>query len=588
MGGRRKMLLASGLVLLVAALLSVPTSAECPNGCSGNGACMAKDMCNCYKNYQGNDCLDRTCQFGYAHADTPKGDINMDQSRVTPSWILTDSQQDPAGTYEYFNPDAATSEAHFYMECANKGLCDRTLGVCTCFDGYEGGACQRSACPNKCTGHGTCESLRELGLKTPGTLFGNPVSPATVTYDLWDSRVSYGCRCDPWYHGTDCSLRSCKVGVDPMFLSAGSNTNEVFALHVWLDATAYPTSAARATNANDYVRLRLFDYHGEAYITDAIPIISDASALTALLQKADAITNAAAVAAAIKKIPNQTFRSVLCEPTSSFTGTDLVGYLSTRTATTHGLSVVCQFTQNPGRLRVPEIATFNFDSVVDTSKKTAKLYRMEKGMDSEWFTEVSQVTVTSGSGLSLTVSNSGGLTQPTPTLFKLGSHVVLGTIASTTITLIYSLKHALASNAPRFDAPTGSGLAVSAAIASTAAINVGDTTITVGTTAPAVVAGDLIFFENKFFTVKSIIAPVSPATAYQVELDTPFGGNSADGTLSASGANFYKITPPAEAFQYKYVSQCSGRGLCTTETGVCACFKGYTNDNCDTQNILAL
>ncbi|RLN32758.1 hypothetical protein BBJ28_00026827, partial [Nothophytophthora sp. Chile5] len=192
MRGGRKMLLAPGLLLLTLALLSGPSSAECPNGCSGNGACMAKDMCDCYKNYQGNDCLDRTCQFGYAHADTPKGDLDMDLDRQTPGWILENSQQEPAGTYEYFNPDAATSEAHFYMECSNKGLCDRSLGTCTCFDGYEGVACERAACPNKCSGHGTCESIRELGMKAPGTLFGVPSNADPITYDLWDSRVSYG------------------------------------------------------------------------------------------------------------------------------------------------------------------------------------------------------------------------------------------------------------------------------------------------------------------------------------------------------------------------------------------------------------
>merc|ERR1712054_363874 len=42
-----------------------------------------------------------------------------------------------------------------------------------------------------------------------------------------------------------------------------------------------------------------------------------------------------------------------------------------------------------------------------------------------------------------------------------------------------------------------------------------------------------------------------------------------------------------DATSYEYVSECSGRGLCNGDSGLCECFAGYTNDNCDLQSALA-
>lgn len=33
--------------------------------------------------------------------------------------------------------------AHVLTECSSMGLCDRDLGICRCFEGFEGEACQR-------------------------------------------------------------------------------------------------------------------------------------------------------------------------------------------------------------------------------------------------------------------------------------------------------------------------------------------------------------------------------------------------------------------------------------------------------------
>ena len=124
---------------------------QCPNACSSHGECRVHDECHCYQNYQANDCSERTCYFGIAHVDSPKGDLNHDGVISGPlTTVLTGSEVYPWGTTEQF-PNADANEGHFYMECSNKGLCNRQTGICECFEGYTGTACARAACPNDCS-----------------------------------------------------------------------------------------------------------------------------------------------------------------------------------------------------------------------------------------------------------------------------------------------------------------------------------------------------------------------------------------------------------------------------------------------------
>jgi hypothetical protein len=574
-------------VVCVLSMVTLMVMGECPNGCSGNGDCMAKDMCNCYKNYQGNDCGDRTCLFGRAHVDTPKGDINMDKNRLSPGWILTNSQQDPAQTYEYFNPDAVADEAHFYMECSNKGICDRTTGLCQCFDGYEGNGCQRTTCPAKCNGHGTCESARELASKNVGTLFGQEGSVGAVTYDLWDSNSTYGCRCDPWFHGPDCNKRNCKVGVDPLYLSVGSPTYETFVIH----AGAATAAEVGPTSTDAWIRLRVFDYHGESFITKKINILDDTDATNGATYKT---TNAKAVADAITGVPNLTFGKIKCNPTG-LTDTDLRFFKSARPATAvKGLSVTCQYTGNPGRMRIPEIAAKKGATaawVVTTS---------QQGQDEDWFTYKTAFASQSNTGTTVTLlDDSAEPTSLDGKFIKIGPHVVKvvshARRAATNpvtpndplpwqLTLEYALNHAVGSKAPIFTTDPDTWLSFTAVEVLSAALTVGSDLMTFGAKPALFTTGDLLFFQNAFFYVQEL----SNAAPFTARLHKPFGGAAADGADVTAGATPFKITTGDKTKPYRYVSQCSNRGMCGFETGICTCFKGYTNDNCDTQNILAL
>ena len=60
-----------------------------------------------------------------------------------------------------------------------------------------------------------------------------------------------------------------------------------------------------------------------------------------------------------------------------------------------------------------------------------------------------------------------------------------------------------------------------------------------------------------------------------------------DSVKNTGYVQILKFTP-ASTGSFTYVSPCSNRGLCNGDDAICECFKGYTNDNCDTQSSLAV
>lgn len=265
----------SRLILLVAIIIGFVSNvaSECANACSGHGKCTSYDMCICNRNWQANDCSERVCQFGLAHVDTPKGDLNMDgQFSDANIRLLENSFNYPYGTSEQF-PNMQNSDlqnvgnsAHDYMECSNKGDCDRTTGECKCFDGYDGVACQRASCPNSCSGHGVCKSIRQLAAADSGNI-----------YKLWDKQSTMGCECDAGFSGPDCSDKMCKHGVDPLYLDDIATVK----YPVWNFALLNDNTGADAGLFHDSLdgtahwAIRFFDSHGEDWLTN--PIASGAS-----------------------------------------------------------------------------------------------------------------------------------------------------------------------------------------------------------------------------------------------------------------------------------------------------------------------
>ncbi len=269
-------------------------------------------MCECYQNWIGSDCSLRLCPFGHAFVDTPlgeittiftysvnypvtdllypsiiylfnfllsSGDLDASSSISGPSkTILYNSQIYPNGIQEQY-PDVKdsignvlTNSAHMYRECSNRGNCDRTSGECSCLEGFEGSACQRTSCyfsdSVECSGHGLCLNAEELA-----KLDGNNV------YNLWDAKITHGCYCDNGYTGFDCSYRTCKVGSDPIFVA-----DEYSSIRYSNWSYAIVTDNEESNIVGNY-SIIFYDYSGENWETGPINYDATCSELTSVLER---------------------------------------------------------------------------------------------------------------------------------------------------------------------------------------------------------------------------------------------------------------------------------------------------------------
>jgi len=274
-----------------------------------------------------------------------------------------------------------SNTAHYYMECSNKGLCDRKTGECECFDGYDGAACQRASCPNSCSGHGTCESISDLA----SAEFGN-------IYALWDADVTMGCACDAGYNGADCSLRSCKYGVDPLY------TDDTSA-RVTTTSVRIETSAASALSGT--YALKFYDVFGEDYTT--APITASATA-------ANQCTYAKA---ALEALPNNVVSQVTCAS-------------ATAVNTNKGFDMEITFHSNPGELKQLEV-DYHLDgnkATLGVSSGTMTVSTYQKGTTGEFVDYFA--TKCSGVETSVVTDGSGGWATDA----KIGSLGYLGSLTT--------------------------------------------------------------------------------------------------------------------------------------------------------------
>ena len=180
------------------------------------------------------------------------------------------------------------------MECSNKGDCDRKTGQCSCYDGYDGVSCQRASCPgfpSACSGHGTCDTISQLAQADNNNI-----------YLLWDKNTTMGCSCDAGFYGPDCSQRSCKYGLDPLYLDDATTIKYAtfdFAVVATTNATITTStvpgvSMASGANADFFdfwsqsnagrFAIKFYDNVGKEWLTDSIPAGSSCSVIVATLE----------------------------------------------------------------------------------------------------------------------------------------------------------------------------------------------------------------------------------------------------------------------------------------------------------------
>jgi hypothetical protein len=118
-----------------------------------------------------------------------------------------------------------------------------------------------------CSGHGTCESIKEIAARD----FSN-------VYKLWDEDSTMGCVCDGGYTGSDCSERICKFGADPLYYDDMAN------VRISNFTYQFYTRTQNAVLTGNY-SLTFFDAYGENWQTRAIDWNANCDTVIAALEE---------------------------------------------------------------------------------------------------------------------------------------------------------------------------------------------------------------------------------------------------------------------------------------------------------------
>mmetsp|Transcript_16131 Transcript_16131/g.34091 ORF Transcript_16131/g.34091 Transcript_16131/m.34091 type:complete len:384 (-) Transcript_16131:285-1436(-) len=273
------------IIALSFALLVGFTQAACPNSCSGHGTCGVDEVCTCYPGWgtggnAGGDCSERFCPYELAWVDNP----------------------------------TRNGGRHRYAECANKGTCDRDDGECQCFSGYEGKACGRQSCPNDCSGHGTCEYMKDLAFGivyneyydgSSNALSGVGVGGKSFQGYSWDEDRARSCVCDAGWLGLSCGERMCPYGNDVMDVIPGFDETSLVGMPGYGNeyaqvqtVTLYDADLDNTRFFTKTFAIQFTSKLNETYVTQPIMWDSDDDVMAGYIESA------------LKKLPNKVIDDV--------------------------------------------------------------------------------------------------------------------------------------------------------------------------------------------------------------------------------------------------------------------------------------
>ena len=273
--------------------------------CSAAGLCLVTGRCQCFEGFSGADCSLRKCP----------GAESWGQSEFFAETVPDAKKVTPLST-------------HIFTECAGRGACNRGTGRCSCFSGYEGGACERMSCPKKIvnstdtfvyvTNTGDSGNFAEVQWESgfvavnPQDWIGAIVSAATPCYGRgacrllgelpaavktlyapWAHTRVQKCVCDAPYTGGDCSQRICPMSADFESIGFPSSSPSVYQLSI--DFQVYPTVAQVISVVDTEIAL--------AVVFDDGRILQRTAAITNVW--AGTADSAARIKGAIQGVPNQ-------------------------------------------------------------------------------------------------------------------------------------------------------------------------------------------------------------------------------------------------------------------------------------------